>query len=144
MTSLRNPSRQRALAAVALTALLYLAGCGDGLTYVPVKGKVTLKNAPVTAGTVVFVPSVDNPLRVSAKGKLNPDGTFELTTDGKSGVPIGSYVACVQPQMRRVNGKEAPPRIFADKYIDANDNPLKIEVVANPAPGAYDLILTAD
>jgi hypothetical protein len=30
------------------------------------------------------------------------------------------------------------------KYTDANESPLKIEVVANPAPGAYDLELTAN
>jgi len=46
--------------------------------------------------------------------------------------------------MRKVNGKEPPPLPFSMKYFDANESPLKIEVVANPAPGAYDLELTGN
>jgi hypothetical protein len=30
------------------------------------------------------------------------------------------------------------------KYFDANESPLKIEVVADPAPGAYDLELAGN
>jgi hypothetical protein len=130
-----------AIAATGLAALVPLAGCSQ-YTYVPVTGKVTLKNnQPVTIGTVVFVPDKDNTLRVSAKGKINPDGTYELSTEGRSGVPIGSYIACVRAPMRKVGGKDPPPIPFSMKYFDANESPLKIEVVANPAAGAYDLVL---
>jgi len=131
-------------AVLVLVASVLVTGCGDGFTYVPVKGKVTMNKEPITGGTVVFVPTGENKLRVNASGKLNTDGTYELNTQGKAGVPIGSYVACIQPQMRRTPGQEAPPRRFSDKYINADDNPLKIEVVANPAAGAYDLVVTRD
>jgi hypothetical protein len=111
--------------------------------YVPVKGKVVLKKSgkPVTFGTVVFVPDKDNTLRQVATGTINPDGTYELTTEGRSGVPTGSYVACVRGPMRKVDGKDPPPIPFSMKYFDANESPLRIEVVENPAPGAYDLEL---
>ena len=130
--------------ASVLTAMVFLAGCGDGFTYVAVKGKVTLKNEPITTGEVVFVPEEGNPIGVNATGKIKPDGTFVLTTENRSGVPTGSYIACVRPQMRRLKGQDPPPRVFSDKYISANESPLKIQVVANPAPGAYDLLLTED
>jgi hypothetical protein len=133
--------RTTAPAALALAVLLPLAGCSK-YTYVPVKGKVTLKNKkPVTFGTVVFIPDKDNTLKQTAQGTINEDGTYELTTEGKSGVPIGAYIACVRGPLRKVNGKDPPPLPFPMKYFDANESPLKIEVVASPSPGAYDLEL---
>lgn len=141
MTGLRYAFCHVVIAAGCLAALLALAGCSQ-YTYVPVSGKVTLQNnKPVTIGSVVFVPDKDNTLRVMATGKINPDGTFELNTEGRSGVPIGSYIACVRAPMRKVGGRDPPPLPFSMKYFDANESPFKIEVVANPAPGAYDLVL---
>jgi hypothetical protein len=125
-----------------LGALLPLAGCSP-YTYVPVRGKVTLTNKqPVTFGTVKFMPDKDNTLRAIASGQINADGGYELSTEGRSGVPIGSYIICVRAPMRRVGGKDPLPIPFSMKYFDANDSPLKIEVVANPDPGRYDLELT--
>jgi hypothetical protein len=135
---------QLALAAGGLALLLPLAGC-SGLTYVPVKGKVVLKNKqPLTHSVVVFYPDKENPLRLIPRGTINQDGSFELNTEGRSGVPIGSYIACVRVPNRKINGKEPPPIPFSAKYLDANESPLKIGVVANPAPGAYDLELTGN
>src|SRR6516162_4654285 len=109
MTGLRYVLCHVAIAAVGLAALFPLAGCSK-YTYVPVRGKVTLKNnKPVTIGSVVFVPDKDNTLRVMPTGKINADGTYELTTDGRAGVPIGSYIACVRAPMRKVDGKDPPP-----------------------------------
>jgi hypothetical protein len=141
MTGFRYVLCRLAIATIGPAGLLPLAGCSQ-YTYVPVNGKVTLKNNQcVTVGTVVFVPDKDNTLRVMATGKINADGTYELNTEGRSGVPIGSYIACVRAPMRKVGGKDPPPIPFSMKYFDANESPLKIEVVANPAPGAYDLVL---
>ena len=85
-------------------------------------------------------------MRDSATGFriADPGGTYEVNTEGRSGVPIGSYIACVRVPNRKVNGKEPPPIPFSAKYLDANESPLKVEVVANPAPGAYDLELTGN
>lgn len=145
MTKLRSLICRLTIATIGLAVLFSLAGCGSQYTYVPVKGKVTMKNnKPVTIGTVVFMADKDNTLRLIPSGKINPDGTYELTTEGRAGVPIGSYIACVRAPMRRVDGKDPAPVPFSMKYFDANESPLKIEVVADPAPGAYDLVLTAN
>jgi hypothetical protein len=78
------------------------------------------------------------------QGTIHQDGTDELNTEGRSGVPIGSNIACVRGPLRKVNGKEPPPIPFSMKYFDANESPLRVEVVANPAPGAYDFELTGN
>jgi hypothetical protein len=85
-------------------------------------------------------------MRDSATGFriADPGGTYEVNTEGRSGVPIGSYIACVRVLNRKVNGKEPPSIPFSAKYLDANESPLKVEVVANLAPGAYDLELTGN
>jgi hypothetical protein len=141
MTGLRHFVHTLAIAAGGLAVLLPLAGCSQ-FTYVPVKGKVVLKNKqPMTVGVVVFYPDKDNPLRQIPRGTINPDGTYELNTEGHSGVPIGSYIACVRAPNRRINGKDPPPLSVPAKFLNADDSPLKIQVVANPAPGAYDLDL---
>jgi hypothetical protein len=77
----------------SLAALVLLAcwGCGDGgskpyvAPTVPVKGKVTYKGQPVTAGNVMFEP-ID--IGKEAFGKIQPDGTFTLTSfkDGDGAV----------------------------------------------------------
>jgi hypothetical protein len=136
--------KRLAVAVGGLALLLPLAGCSE-FTYAPVKGKVTLKNKePLTVGVVVFMPDKDSKHRLIPRGKVNPDGTFELDTDGKTGAPIGKYIVCVRAPNRRINGKDPPPLPFSAKYLTADDSPLKIEVVANPAPGAYDLELTGN
>jgi hypothetical protein len=135
----------RAIVVGSLAALFPLAGCSEQYTYVPVTGKVTMKNkTPVTIGSVMFVPDKDNTLKKFATGKIKEDGTFELATEGRSGVPIGSYIVCVRGPIRKVNGKDPPPIPYSLKYFDANESPIRIEVVANPAPGAYDLELSAN
>ena len=63
----------------------------------------------MTHGVVVFYADKENPLRMIPRGTINQDGTYELNTEGRSGVPIGSYIACVRGPMRKVNSKE-PPR----------------------------------
>src|SRR5262245_14179862 len=111
MSGLRYLLGHLATAAVGLVVLVVAAGCSSG--YVPVKGKVTLKNQkPVTVGSVVFVPDKDNTLRVTPTGKITPEGTYELSTEGRSGAPVGSYIVCVRGPMRKVNGKDPPPLPF--------------------------------
>ena len=58
-----------------LALAAFAAGCGSGERLYPVTGKVTYKNQPVTAGTVMFCPTEDGRATV---GRINGDGTFEL------------------------------------------------------------------
>jgi hypothetical protein len=76
----------------ALAALLFLSGCGSKseLDMVPIKGEVTYNGKPVTEGSVVYIP-VESTGR-QATGKLQPDGTFELTTrEANDGAVAGEY-----------------------------------------------------
>jgi hypothetical protein len=145
MTGLRLRLRRLRILAVTFALLLPLAGCSSQFVFVPVKGKLTLKNKKlVTVGKVFFFPDGDNAFRQIPQGKINEDGTYELTTEGRSGAPIGFYTVCVRGPMRKVNGQDPPPIPYSMKYFDANESPLKVQVVANPAAGAYDFELTGN
>jgi len=112
-----------ALTAGGLAVLVPVSGCSP-FTYVPVKGKLVMKNKkPVTIGVVVFVPNKENALRLLPQGKIQPDGTYELTTNGRAGAPIGSYIVCVRGPMRKVHGKDPPPLPYSMRYFDANESP---------------------
>jgi len=142
MTGFRSSLRRLAVLAVGSALLLPLGGCSSQFVFVPVKGKLTLKNKkPVTVGKVFFFPDKDNQFRQIPQGKVNDDGTYELTTEGRAGAPIGFYTVCVRAPMRKVNGQEPPPAPYSMRYFDANESPLKVEVVASPAAGAYDFEL---
>jgi len=135
-------ARSRYLFSAGVLAALLLAGCSSEFNYVPVRGKVTLKNGKaVTGGTVMLYPTKDNKLRKIAAGKVSQDGTYDLDTEGRSGVPTGSYVVLVKWPMRKVEGVESGPPPFSGKYMFEDQTPLKMEVVADPAAGAYDLVL---
>jgi len=57
-----------------------LAGCGgpERLPTAPVEGKVLYNGEPLAFGSVVFIPEAGLP----AKGTIQPDGTFRLSTYG--------------------------------------------------------------
>src|SRR5581483_7247796 len=82
--------------ASGLSLLLPVAGCSP-FTFVPVKGKITLKNnQPLTYGSVIFYPDKENQLRQIPRAVIKSDGTYELDTEGRSGAAIGSYTVCVR------------------------------------------------
>jgi len=81
--------------AASVSMLALCAGCGDGLPKtIPVSGSVRYQGEPLTDGTVVFHPhEIPEGLpRRTAHGRLQPDGTFTLTTfrAGDGAVP-GTY-----------------------------------------------------
>jgi hypothetical protein len=124
--------------------LFTLAGCG-GLKLVPVSGKVTVDGKPPTGAAVSFVPdaSKGNNARVSCMGRISPDGRYELTTNGVTksetgkGAPLGWY------KVTLVTTLPGSPEITVNpKYLDADQTPLSVEVVADPKEDAYDLKLT--
>jgi len=138
---------------VVLLSACSAIGCSKGETLYPVSGKVTLKNAPLTAGQVTFVPdeSKGNKSKVSPTGKIGSDGNYTVTSDNRAGAPLGWYkvtVATETPGMGGTmtvdpSGKPAPlggqgPKIDP-RYKDSSKTPLSVEVVASPAAGAYDL-----
>ena len=95
-----------------LTSLFFLAGCGGGgVKPVPVTGKVTLDGKDISSfpnfmkGSVTFLSEKGSP----AYGDIQPDGSFQMKTDNKPGVPAGSYKVTV-----RIISTEVPPSRFND------------------------------
>lgn len=134
---MRTSSRRAGLAALAL---LLAAGCGSRTGKLhTVTGKVTLPDGtPVTQGVVTYAAdkSRGNQSTFTASGKINSDGTYTLLTNDKDGAPPGWYKVTV---VTNYPGGD-PPRITLNrKYADPKRSDLAREVVADPAPGAYDL-----
>jgi len=134
------------------------ASCGkEGARY-PVSGKVTLGNAPLTVGQVTFVPDEGkgNKSKLSPSGKIGSDGSYSLSTDGKSGAPAGWYKVIIATATPGMGGATAPGEAnpsalpggapaggvqIDSKYGDASKTDVTKEVVASPAAGAYDITI---
>ena len=129
---------------------LLASGCGSGGNLLPVSGTVTLDGQPLKAGDVQFHPEgSQNPSQEMPIGHIK-DGKYELTTRGKKGAPPGKYKVVVLANQFSDEGakrpaaatKEMPKSLINNKYSTAATTPLSKEVVASPAPDAYDLKLT--
>jgi hypothetical protein len=88
-----NP-RRISLAGVVLASVLAAAGCGpSGPTTIPIRGEVIFQGKPlrdVPFGLVHYLPKTAEGRQ--ATGRLQPDGTFELTTfKNADGVVPGEY-----------------------------------------------------
>jgi hypothetical protein len=115
------------IVALALV-LLGAVGCGGAKTY-PVRGKVVFKDGKaLTGGTVIFEP-VDKNLKVSARGDIQPDGTFRLGTDSDNdGAPEGGYHVLVVPPPPEENERRPQRSPIPRKYLSPETSPLKLTV----------------
>jgi hypothetical protein len=113
-------------------ALLILLGTGCGNGSYPVRGKVTYADGtPVTMGIVVFE-SKDAAKAVTARGDIQPDGTYQLGTQKPGdGAPAGTYRVLVTP---RVENPDAPEVTFDRRFADFKTSGLEFEV----KPGSND------
>jgi len=145
-------------AALLLGGFLLLGGigCGKSEPLFPVSGKVMLKDAPLTAGIVTFVPddSKGNKSKSSPTGTIGSDGSYTLKTDGRAGAPAGHYKVIVNTETPGMGGPmQVDPNKPAlvnpqggggvkldPKYKDSTKTPLAKEVVTSgAAAGHYDL-----
>jgi hypothetical protein len=125
------------------------AGCGEagGAKMVPVAGKVTVDGKPLPMGGVVFRPDAarGNTSPHDALGKIDKDGSYRLSTDGKPGVPAGWYqvmVFAMESVEEKPDYQDPPTSRIDARYNNAETSGLRVEVVDAPASGAYDLKLT--
>ena len=134
-----------------------LSGCGDdsgvGRT-VPVIGKVTIDDTPLTAKStvVLFKPdaSKGNSSPFEPVGTVDADGNYTLKTKKKNGAPPGWYKVVLtahedaSPQHPKTphDGRPITRSLVPAKYGREATSGLSIEVVESPLPGAYDLKLT--
>src|SRR5688572_19780140 len=118
-------------------AVAALPGCdSDGPTLIPIRGEVLYKGAPlrdVSRGHVIYLPK--SPDARQASGRIQPDGTFVLTTfKNADGVTPGEYHIKVtayatqqlsREQVEASGGAVAGPRpLIPEKYTDPNTSPL--------------------
>jgi hypothetical protein len=98
MRSLCCRSRRWLGLAGAALALIGSAGCGAKTQ--PVQGKVVFKDrTPLTGGLVLFEPA-EGTARACARGDIQPDGTFRLSTYAKDdGALEGRHRVLVAPPL---------------------------------------------
>lgn len=104
--------------------LLLFAGCGDGRPQrVPVSGLVLIDGAPVTHGTIRFIP---NNARASV-GNLGSDGHFTLTCfDGLDGAVLGSHR--IEVAASEIRGENTLRWHAPKRYADVNTSGLTAEI----------------
>jgi hypothetical protein len=137
---------------LAAWALMGVTGCG-GVKLVPVAGNVSLDGKALAGAEVHFIPDAakGNQAVVSCSGRSDAKGQYTLaTTHGAvgKGAPLGWYKVSLsftpsdaRPERVQI---ERPQVVVPGKYLDAETTPLVLEVVENPAPGAYDLALKTE
>jgi len=107
-------------------ALSLVAGCGSGLAQV--QGKVLLPDGKPAAGSQVVFEGGPDGHKVTARGDVGNDGSFQLSTVRPGdGVPPGTYRALVNPPPM-VNA-EGPFRVpFNAKFTSFQTSGLEYEV----------------
>lgn len=125
------------------------AGCADrsganalGVTVYPVKGQVVLPDGgPLTAGGVEFV-NVSGPA-VSATGRIGPDGSFTLKTEGLGeGAPAGDYHVRIVPDASSFASKQT--RRAHVTTIDKRKIPYNIRYTDEDASGLTAVVKAGD
>jgi hypothetical protein len=147
-----NPPRRRLISTFGLLGVLSmpLAGCGQGPEggekLLPVAGKVTMGDKPLTTGAVTFHPDAakGNSTPHIPVGFLDAQGNYKLKSATKDGAPPGWYKVTISAH-EPVDEKNpyAPPKHIIDpKFGSEQTSGLAVQVVENPAPGAYDFNVT--
>jgi hypothetical protein len=101
----------------------------------PVRGAVTLEDGtPVTRGLVIFE-RVDGGPPLTARGDIQPDGRYELSTEAPGdGVAAGRYRVSINPLDTSDVPDEQKTLPFDVKYLSQKTSGLEFEV----KPGATD------
>jgi hypothetical protein len=125
---------------------IILTGCSNKIRRIPVSGTVTLDGKPLDRGIVMFSPDV-------AKGNMTPvgcsgpisSGRFNLVTTSVTkdntgaGAPLGWYKITLINDLPGMAEIKVHPR-----FLRPETSPIEVEIVDNPAPGAYDIKFTTN
>lgn len=128
---------------VICAACFFVPGCG--VAQYPVTGSVLLEGKAFTGkeGAVVLRPDAGkgNTANVAPLGVLQPDGRYNILTNGQPGAPAGWYKVVILATEAGSNPNEEPRRVLNARYEKEATTPLAIEVVAG-RNGDYDLQLS--
>ena len=128
-------------AATGLFFVFLAAGCGPaGPAVYPAKGRVIFRDGkPVAAGVVEFHPAGGGP---AARGKLGPDGRFELTTGGRPGAVAGPHAVTVTQMVVADGAAEHLSAKHANLVVARKYNrPATSTLSATITPGENDVLL---
>ena len=126
-----------------IAALLLCAGCG-GPTLYQVKGTVVYKDdedVAVLAGGLVHFQPEDPEVKVSVRGEIQPDGSFQMSTvHPGDGVPPGKYRVMLSPPSFRGHRDDPRPILMDGRFQDFETSGLKITVEGS----ITDYVITVD
>jgi hypothetical protein len=107
-----------------------------------VTGTIQLSDgSPLTKGLVIFE-RVDEGPPVTARGEIQPDGQFSLSTDEPGdGVPVGRYKVVINPLDTSDVPDEQKVLPFDVKHLNIQTSELEFEV--RPEPNVIDIKLAA-
>jgi hypothetical protein len=127
------------VAALAVGLTLSVSGCGPGMH--PVRGTVSLENGtPLTRGLVIFE-RVDGGPPLTARGNIQPDGRYELSTERPGdGAPAGRYKVAINPLDTSDVPDEQKKLPFDLKYLNLKTSGLEFEV----KPGVNEYLIKLD
>jgi len=105
-----------------------------------VTGTITLADgSPLSKGLVIFERVGEGP-PVTARGEVQPDGRFVLSTDEPGdGVPVGHYKAVINPLDTSDAPDEQKLLQFDVKHLNIKTSELEFEV--KPEPNTIDIKL---
>jgi hypothetical protein len=133
--------------ALAAFMLVALTGCG-GPTLIPVQGRVSLDDKPLTTGKVIFHPDAEkgNKSGQIAVGDIDAQGSYTLSTGTKQGAIAGRYKVAVNAMKPFDPEKPYVPEVWLipRKYGDPQKSGLSIQIVESAAAGGYDLKLRSE
>ncbi|NLE39981.1 MAG: hypothetical protein GX621_18340 [Pirellulaceae bacterium] len=140
-----EPRRHRLAPIWAVALLVGLTGCSDRHSVAPVEGKVIYRNAPLKFGSVSFQPEVGP----RATGRIQPDGTFRLSTYGEhDGAILGRHrvsIVCAEHQNpeTRSPGGDSEGRysrsLIPEKYTFPETSGFEAEVKESNQPFTFEL-----
>jgi hypothetical protein len=128
--------------------LVLIVGCrgpsGAG-KLVRVSGRVTVGSQPLTRGTVSFRPDASrgNNTLHEPYGEIDAQGIYRLFTAGNPGAPLGWYKVLVvsMDDVDPDNPYALRKSFINPRYGQLETSGLALEVLEQPADGAYDLPL---
>jgi len=108
-----------------------LAGCGKSNPYSPATGVVKFDDGTVPQGdisSITFQPKLGGPDTKGAQGTIEPDGSFQLSSERPGdGAKPGEYTVTVHAMVGYPDGKSVVPQ----KYTNSRETPLSAEVKAS-------------